>query len=181
MLNFERNASAMRRLLRLIIIAGSCAVPFALAQKTTVDWHHNVTDFSSFKTYAWSKPVRPTPNPLMDQRIVAAIDSQLAGKGLQKRESGGDLLVTYSAGVRRETSAVATGMGGWRMGGGMGRIDPIVENQGTLVVDLSSGQNKNLLWRGTAADTLSDSPDKNTKKIEKAVEKMFKNYPPKKK
>jgi len=67
------------------------------------------------------------------------------------------------------------------MGGGMGRIDPIVENQGTLVVDLSSGQNKNLLWRGTAADTLSDSPDKNTKKIEKAVEKMFKNYPPKKK
>src|SRR5215472_4818343 len=95
MLNFERNASAMRRLLRLIIIAGSCAVPFALAQKTTVDWDHNVTDFSSFKTYAWSKPVRPTPNPLMDQRIVAAIDSQLAAKGLQKRESGGDLLVTY--------------------------------------------------------------------------------------
>jgi hypothetical protein len=54
------------------------------------------------------------------------------------------------------------------MGGGLGRIGPIVESQGTLVVDLSSGQNKNLLWRGTAADTLSDSPAKNTKKIEES-------------
>ena len=63
----------------------------------------------------------------------------------------------------------------------MGRIDPVVENKGTLVVDISNGQSKALIWRGTAADTLSDNPDKNTKKIEKAVEKMFKNYPPKKK
>lgn len=115
----------------------------------------------------------------MDQRIIAAIDSQLSAKGLQKVETGGDLLVTYSAGIRRETSAVATG-GGWRMGG-MARIDPVVENKGTLVVDLSGGQNKNLIWRGVAADTLSDNPDKNAKRIEKAMDKMFKNYPPKKK
>ena len=151
----------------------------AEAQKTTVDWDHNVTDFSTFKTYSWIKPVQPTPNPLMDQRITAAIDSQLAAKGLQKDESGGDLLVTYSAGIRRETSAVATG-GGWRMGG-MARIDPVVENKGTLVVDLSGGQNRNLIWRGVAADTLSDNPDKNSKKIEKVMDKMFKNYPPKRK
>jgi uncharacterized protein DUF4136 len=130
MLNFEEDTATMRKLPLVIIIACCLVAPFAQAQKTNVDWDHNVTDFFSFKTYAWSKTVRPTPNPLMDQRIVAAIDAQLATKGLQKRESGGDLLVTYSAGVRRETSAVATGMGGWRMGGGLERIDPIVENQG---------------------------------------------------
>lgn len=171
----------MRRLVFVIMIVCSIGAPFAFGQKTNVDWDRNVTDFSTFKTYSWVKPLRPTPNPLMDQRIVAAIDAQLSAKGLQKTESGGDLLVTYSAGVHKETSAMTTGMGGWRMGGGMGRITPVVENQGTLVVDLSSGQNKNLIWRGAAADTLSDNPEKNTKKIGKAVEKMFKNYPPKKK
>jgi hypothetical protein len=30
-----------------------------------------------------------------------------------------------------------------------------------------------------ASDTLSDKPDKNAHKIEKAVEKLFKSYPPK--
>jgi len=170
----------MKRLILLVVILCTLA-PFVLAQKTTVDWDRSVTDFSGFKTYSWTKPVKSTPNPLMDQRIVAAIDSQLAAKGLQKAESGGDLLVTYSAGIHKETSAVATGFGGWRRGGGMGRVDPVVENKGTLVVDLSNGKDKALIWRGTAADTLSDKPDKNTKKIEKSVEKMFKNYPPKKK
>jgi len=170
----------MRKLILIEMVLWLIVASLGWGQKTTVDWDHNVADFSAFKTYSWIKPVRPSPSPLMDQRIVAGIDSQLSAKGLQKVESGGDLLVTYSGGIRRETSAVATGMGGWRMGG-MARIDPVVENKGTLVVDLSSGQNKSLIWRGVAADTLSDSPEKNTKKIEKALDKMFKNYPPKKK
>jgi hypothetical protein len=37
---------------------------------------------------------------------------------------------------------------------------------------------KQLLWRGTAEGTLSDKTDKNEKKLEKAVEKMFKDFPP---
>jgi hypothetical protein len=37
-----------------------------------------------------------------------------------------------------------------------------------------------LVWRGTASDTVSDKPEKNEKKIQKAAEKMFKKYPPSK-
>ena len=113
----------------------------------------------------------------MNDRIIAAVDAQLAAKGLRKVDSDGDMLVTYNAGVKEERSAMTTGMGGLRMGG-MGRIDPIVENVGTLVVDLSDGSQKKLMWRGTATDTLSDKSDKNSKKIDKAVEKLFKKYPP---
>ncbi len=64
----------------------------ASAQKTSVDWDHNITDFAQYKTYAWSKPLRPTQNPLMDQRIVAAVDTQLAAKGLRKVETAADSL-----------------------------------------------------------------------------------------
>jgi hypothetical protein len=165
-------------LTRLVAFLALAALPL-VAQKIDTDWDHSVTNFAQYKTYAWEKPERPTSNPLMDRRIVAAIDAQLAAKGLRKVDSGADLLVTYSAGVRKQTSAIATGMGGWRMRGGMARIDPVTENTGTLVVDLATAPDKNLIWRGKASDTLSDKSEKNAQKIDKAVEKMFKKYPPK--
>ena len=70
-------------------------------------------------------------------------------------------------------------MGRGRIGGGMGTINQNISNAGTLVVDISNAQTRQLLWRGTATDTLSDKPDKNSQKIEKAVTKLFKQYPPK--
>ena len=50
---------------------------------------------------------------------------------------------------------------------------------GTLVVDMFDTPTKKLIWRGTATDALSDKPEKNEKKLEKAVEEMFKHFPPK--
>jgi Domain of unknown function (DUF4136) len=164
----------------------ACAMVFALllsldahSQTVNADWDHSVQDFSSFKTYKWDKPVRSTGNPLMDQRIVTAIDAQMAQKGFQQIENNPDVLVTYGTGLRRQRSATASGMGRLRMGGGMGTINENISNAGTLVVDISNAQTKQLIWRGTATDTLSDKPDKNSQKIEKAVTKMFKKYPPK--
>jgi hypothetical protein len=164
----------------------ACAMVFALllplsarSQSVNADWDHSVHDFSSFKTYQWVKAVRTTGNPLMDQRIVTAIDAQMAEKGFQHVENTPDVLVTYGTGLERQKSATATGMGRPRMGGGMGTIKQNISNAGTLIVDISNAQTKQLLWRGTATDTLSDKPDKNSQKIEKAVTKMFKKYPPK--
>ncbi len=167
------------RILMVLLAAFSLATVNAFAQKTNVDWDHNITNFSKYKTYSWVKPVRPTQNPLMDDRIVAAVDAQLTAKGLRKVETNADLLVTYNAGLKQEKSAIATGMGGWRMGGGMGRIDPVIENVGTLVVDLSDAQQKKLIWRGVASDTLSDKSEKNAQKVNKAIAKLFKQFPPK--
>ena len=49
---------------------------------------------------------------------------------------------------------------------------------GTLVVDMFDAKNKNLVFRGTAEDEISDNPEKNAKRLEKASTKMFKNFPP---
>jgi hypothetical protein len=56
-----------------------------------------------------------------------------------------------------------------------------------MVVDLLDAQTKSSVWRGTAMDTLSHNPTGNIAKdaknaqkhIQKAVEKMFKKFPPK--
>ena len=49
---------------------------------------------------------------------------------------------------------------------------------GTLIVDMYDTKSKSLVWRGMAHDQLSDKPDKDTKKLEKAVDKMFDKFPP---
>ena len=36
-----------------------------------------------------------------------------------------------------------------------------------------------MIWRGIASDTLSDKPQKNEKNLDKSVDKMLKDFPPK--
>jgi hypothetical protein len=71
---------------------------------------------------------------------------------------------------------------GWRRfgGGGFGDATTTTENYkvGTLVVDLFDANSKNLIWRGSASDTLSDKSEKNIKNLDKGVQKMFDHFPP---
>jgi hypothetical protein len=58
--------------------------------------------------------------------------------------------------------------------------------KGTLVINISDAKTRNEVWRGTATDTLEHGPtgdrvrDAKTvaKPISKAVQKMFKKFPP---
>ena len=46
-------------------------------------------------------------------------------------------------------------------------------------MDLFDTGTKQVIWRGTATDTVPDKPEKTAEKLNKAVEKMFKDFPPK--
>ena len=122
---------------------------------------------------------------LIDQEIKRAVDEQLAQKGLAKVEKNGDLQVIYHAALHQETSINLFGSG-FRDGGYGGWADGSIQGQtstipiGTLVVDLYDPARKQLIWRGDATKTveLKKDPDKNYKNLEKAMAKLFKNYPP---
>lgn len=158
----------------------------AFAQKVTVDYDHEA-DFTKYSTYAW-KEGSPIPNPLMDQRVVAAVEYHLAMNGLLKVESNPDLHVTYHASAAEEVVVDTNHYGyrygpGWRWGGGVGTSTSTVRKyfKGTWVLDIWDAGAKTLIWRGTATDTISDKPEKNEKKINKGAEKMFEKFPPEKK
>lgn len=162
----------------LIMVVAICTI---MAAKVTVDWDHG-TNFSQFKTYAWAKGT-PAKNPLMDQRIVAAIDKELAAKGLQKVDdvANADLAVLYHAAVSAQTQLNTMDMGpgwGWNWGGGMSTTTVEQIPTGQLSVDIGDAKTKKLLWLGSASETLSDKPEKNTEKIDKVVGEMFKKFPP---
>jgi hypothetical protein len=67
---------------------------------------------------------------------------------------------------------------GHRWGGGMTTTTVSEIPTGLLAVDIGDAKTHKLLWLSDARDTMSDNPDKNTKKSNKALEKMFKKYPP---
>jgi hypothetical protein len=48
---------------------------------------------------------------------------------------------------------------------------------GTLVVAIYESGTHHLVWRSIAHDTLSDNPNTNAKKLEKAIDKMFRKFP----
>ena len=126
---------------------------------------------------------------LLNQDIKRAVDEQLAQKGLSKVDKGGDLLVGYQANVREEKSINLWGSGGsglWGGGPGWGGGFSSVQGQtstipiGSLVVGMYDPARKQLIWRGDASKTvyLKKDPNKNYKTLQKAMTKLFKNYPP---
>src|ERR1700758_2609120 len=161
----------------LFLIALTTAV---FADNVKVDYDHSA-NFNQVKTYSWSK-IR-TANSIWDERVKDAIDKELTAKGWTQVPSGGDvaLMALEKTSVHQQYDTFYDGFGGWRWGGGIGESTTSVDNYkvGTLIVSMFDGNSKQLIWRGTSSSDLSGNPDKNTKKIDKDVAKMFKNFPPK--
>ena len=154
------------------------------------DVHYNYdrsANFAAYRTYQWVDiPGGKVPDSLIDRDIRQAVDEQLAQKGLTRVEENADLYIGYQVVIDLEKSvdlwSTGAGPGGW---GGWG--DRSVRGQtstvpvGILLVDVYDVGKKQLVWRGDAVKTidLKTDPDKNYKNLQKAMAKLFKNYPPK--
>ncbi len=155
------------------------AIP-SVAQQIKTDYDRNA-NFAQYKTYSWSDV--KTKDPLLVDRIKSAVNSTLSAKGLTQVDSGGDLSIVAME-ITKNQQTLNTfydgGFGGWRWGGGFGNATTTTETYkvGTLVVDMFNTQSKELVWRGSSSDTLSNNSDKNIKNLNKGVEKMFKHFPP---
>ena len=151
----------------------------SFAEQVKTDYDHNA-NFGQYKTYSWEKV--QTKDPLLVDRIKSAVNASLAAKGWTQVDSGGDVSVVAME-VTHNQQTLNTFYdgfgGGWRWGGfGDSTTTTETYKVGTLVVDLFDTNTKNLIWRGSSSDTLSNSPNKNTKNLDKGVQKMFAHFPP---
>ena len=153
-----------------------CVVPLT-AQQVSVNYNHSVS-FAQFHTYAWaSNNTNAIQNSILAQAAQQDIENAMAQKGFQKvdESQSPDLILTASGGERAQTSWNAWGMRG--IGGGMGSITPQQNIDATMVVSLYNPKAQELIWRGIAENTLSNNGNKNQQMVEKAVQKMFKQWP----
>lgn len=175
----------MKACISTILVLIMLLATTALAQKINIDWDRGA-DFSKSHTYAWQPSTHPASG-LWDRRIIDAVNTQLQAKGYKLVDSNPDLWVVYSNSIKKDQQVVGTdyGMGpawgwGYRWGGPTTTTyTTYTTREGTLIVDIADANGHQLLWRGSATDTLADNSDKNIKKLNNAVNKLFKNFPPK--
>jgi hypothetical protein len=140
-------------------------------------------DFGKYHSYKWV-PIdgAVVPNQIVDAQIKQSIDSQLAAKGLTKTDGDkADLLIGYQISITQEKQWNAYGTGGMRWGGGMASAQQSTISTGTLVLDMYDPSNKQLVWTGRVSKTLDPSANqgKKQKNLDKAMQKLLKNFPPK--
>lgn len=162
----------------IILLTVICAATITLAQDIQYNYDRKA-DFAAYKTYQWVERERKMTDQLVDQDIRRAIEGELAQRGLQRVESGGDLHIAYRTAVDQEKQLDA-----WTMGprwSGMARANTSTIEVGTLLISMYDPAKKQLVWRGSVSKTLNvrKDPDKNYRNLEKAVAKLLRNYPPK--
>lgn len=175
-------------------VAAILLIPaLAAAQKVSYDYDKGAT-FAAYKTYA-HKAGTGVGQELIDARIVAAIDAELAAKGLTRVESNPDVFVVYHMAFdkQKDISTYSSGYGGgygaygWGWGGGWGGGTTTTQVRdilvGTMVIDIADAKKGQLAWRGMGVKEVNTqaNPEKRDKSINNAVKKIFKNYPPKQK
>ena len=160
-----------------------CAVMFclissvALAQQVSVNYDHNAS-FAQYHTYAWgSNNTNQIRNSILAQVAQQDINAAMQSKGLQmvQESQNPDIILVASGGEREQTSYNAWGMRG--IGGGMGGITPEQNVEATMIVSLYDAKQQSLIWRGIAQDTLNNNGNKNQEMVQKAINKMFKQWP----
>jgi hypothetical protein len=168
----------IRRTFVTVLVVVTMLTAAALADQVTVDYDHSA-NFGNYHTYSWQKV--KTANSIWDARVKDAVDKALAAKGWTQVPSGGDVSVVAieTTHTQQQLNTYYDGFGGRRWGG-FGDATTTVENYkvGTLVVDMFSATSKNLIWRGTSSSALSGNAEKNTKNLDKDVQKLFGHFPP---
>ena len=181
-----------------LMVLTSAAVAQKLEVKTEQD---PKADFQSIKTYAW---LTPTPiirnaapgapsNPTLSEEaiapyIVAAIDRQLAARGLVKAPlDQADIQVVYVAAI---SSAVSSSYLGEHYGYITGWGSPIIAgaapttaltgyDKGTIVVDVVTPSAKRAIWRASVATKIElvRAHEDRVKRIDTAMQRVFEKFP----
>jgi hypothetical protein len=184
----------MKRVLWLSALAVLVSAGAVQAQDVRYNFD-KTANFGSFKTYKWVTIKGASQlSDLADRQVKAAIDAELAKKGLTKTDDDkADLFIGYQPGVNKEKEYTSFDSGygygpGWYGGGWYGAGGGGISTGSTstiyigqLALDMYASQPHTLIWRGVASKTLDTEakPEKQQKNLAKAVAKLLKNYPPK--
>ena len=157
-------------------------------------------DFSGYQTYAWMSAnpmiVGPTdrmPNPLLEPKIMAAIENGLATRGYSKLDDpeAADFVLSFTVGSREEiqvnsypaTYAGYGYRGAWGWGApyyGMATETQVRQYQkGMLALDVFDVKEHRPVFHAVAEKSITESDRKNSDEtIQAAVDAVLQAFPP---
>lgn len=195
----------MRVVLSLMILVMGASLSACNTVQVTSDWNSSF-DFANLKTWQFAPPpaqkhenIALYNDGLYDGRVRKALDTTLGQKGYSQVVGGGesDFYVSFFRVVNKKLSVTTMnnywgygpgwgwgyGYGpGWGWGPGGFGSQTFVNSykQGTLIIDVTTNDGKNLVWRGTGSARMdkSSSPEEAQKKISNEVAKILAKFPP---
>ena len=140
------------------------------------DYDHQF-DFQTLKTYAIHPQITAKTLNLIQQRVVTAIDADLAKKGFTKVDTGAaDFLVAFQTSAQDKVDVSSWGYGGWY---GYGGVSAYSYTEGQLTIDMVDRDDSQMIWRGTGT-ALAGSKAPDQEQVTFAVQKIMGAFPPRK-
>jgi hypothetical protein len=176
----------LRKTLVALALVSLVATGLASALEVQSDYDKSV-DFTKVKTFS-VKIGTSWNNELSEKRVVEAVETKLTSLGLTKAadpaSADAEVVLHGATSDKQDLQTFYTGFaggygwGGWGMGMGTATTTSVTYTVGTLVLDMFAKDSHALIFRGSASDTLASKPEKNAKKLNKALGKMFYDFPP---
>ena len=179
---------------RRAILVVACLVVMVASvvwAKAVFDYDPSV-DFNQYATYGWLERENSVEHLLPDHlrmRLRRVTEEVLAEKGLAPAPAPPqtDLLLTYYLSTEMQLEIRHVGYStmqpwgyGYWPGYNWGYTEARQYPEGTLVLDIVDAQTRKLVWVGTLQREVR-STNPSGKQVQKAVTKLLKNFPPKKK
>jgi hypothetical protein len=169
--------------LRTVLVVAAVALVAACASSPTTNSDYNpATNFAQYHSFGFMA-TEQIADPMVDSRIKSAITAALTSKGWTLNDQNPDVWVVPHVQLSEQTQ-LNTYNTGWGYGrwGGMGTTQTTVEKIpiGTAIIDLVDAKQKQMIWRGTASNTINqkDSPEQKQAAVNQAMTQLFKNFPP---
>jgi len=135
-------------------------------------------DFSRYTTYAWREGAAAL-DPVVSGKVQAAVDEQLAAKGLRKvNRSGSPDLLVFASASRDQERVVQPDQWGYDLGPvgvGSERVEVLLIPVGTLLVDVVDAGTNRLVWRGEVTKALNGPVS--DRQLRSVTRRLFRDYP----
>lgn len=177
----------INRLQRLVVPAALALLGACASINAGADFEPGVR-LDQYRTFDWglgdTLPVgdpRLDNNPFFDSRVRAAVELELAAKGMRRSTSSPDLLIHYHASIRQRVDVVrADEVRGYSFPRTRDTERVLEFEEGTLILDVAEAKGKRILWRGwaqTDVGGLIDDPRALEKRVSESIRMMMQRFP----
>lgn len=179
----------IHRLFTLLVVLTAITAAPALAQKVYVDYDR-ATAFSQYRTFQFKETREDLRNfsETLHQRVVNGLRSYISEGGMEEVDSDPDIYVAYYTADQGNLRLVLSDLeytygrdfslgSYWEGGVGTRNLENFSFNEGTLIIDAWDAKEKKLVWRGIGTAAMAKKkPDKNEKKLDRALEKIMQRW-----
>jgi hypothetical protein len=179
------NSGRSRRVpaLFLFLLLSGCSV--GLRVQTDTDPDYNLWNYTSF---SWSPNINieESRNPiyyneLNDKRIKTAVTAEMVRLGFLVAEKDPGLVIHYHIIIEDQSTVLGDPLG-YHGSYWIGLDSEVYKyKMGTLIIDIMDPKSNSLIWRGWAKTFVDDqtSPRKINQLVNKAIHRMFSQFPDK--